>query len=131
MSIQKEIEEFGLSEEWEDQDVWSLPGEVCIFGVNLLEEHLNLPFLGYQNKEYCVCPKEVIKHPHQFPTEYARVLLADEKYPIDIVQHPVKGHWVILDGLHRLMKAVTFNKRAVKVRIIAWGEFKAIARTSL
>ncbi len=42
---------------------------------------------------------------------------ADLIHPIDIMQN--KGRWLILDGLHRLMKASILNMQKVQVRKIS------------
>ncbi len=39
---------------------------------------------------------------------------ADLTYPIDIMEN--KGRWLILDGLHRLMKAYSLGMKKVVVR---------------
>ena len=48
--------------------------------------------------------------------EYARTMKADLIHPIDIMTN--KGRWLILDGLHRLMKASILKMKTVKVRKI-------------
>jgi hypothetical protein len=44
------------------------------------------------------------------------MLRADLSYPIDIMEN--KGRWLILDGLHRLVKAYKNGQKTVKVRKI-------------
>ena len=41
---------------------------------------------------------------------------ADLSHPIDIMEN--KGRWLILDGLHRLMKATIQEESTVQVRKI-------------
>ncbi len=42
---------------------------------------------------------------------------ADPSYPIDIMEN--KGRWLILDGLHRLMKTSILGTKTVRVRKIS------------
>ena len=55
-------------------------------------------------------------HPTRHPEEYARTMRADTSYPIDIMYN--KNRWLILDGLHRLMKSVEAGATEVIVRKI-------------
>jgi hypothetical protein len=41
---------------------------------------------------------------------------ADTSFPIDIMEN--KGKWLILDGLHRLVKLYEQGAKTVRVRII-------------
>lgn len=51
---------------------------------------------------------------------------ADMKYPIDIMRN--KGRWLILDGLHRLMKAYLLGMKKVRVRKIPRTKVKIIQK---
>jgi len=56
----------------------------------------------------------VIDNPEAHKEEYERTMKADMEYPIDIMEN--RGRWLILDGLHRLMKAAILGEKKVKVR---------------
>jgi hypothetical protein len=43
-------------------------------------------------------------------------LNSDLQYPIDIIEN--KGQFLILDGLHRLIKAISLGQTVVKVRVV-------------
>lgn len=118
--------EFALLEDWEAEDVWGLPGVIQIMPIASLDAHLDLPFLS-ERLPYDLTPRQVMSDPHSHMGEYSRMWLADD-FPIDIVQHPIHGHFVILDGLHRLMRAAFMGRRAVRVRVISWVDFKKISR---
>jgi hypothetical protein len=55
----------------------------------------------------------------QFPEihreQYERTMLSDLSYPIDIMMNK-NGQWLILDGLHRLMKSIHLGLDKVAVR---------------
>jgi hypothetical protein len=51
---------------------------------------------------------------------------ADTSYPIDIMEN--KGRWLILDGLHRLVKLYEQGEKTVKVRIIPRKKIPEITR---
>jgi hypothetical protein len=59
----------------------------------------------------------VIKNSEAHKEEYDRTMTADLSHPIDIMEH--KGRWLILDGLHRLMKSSIMDAEKVHVRKIS------------
>lgn len=122
-----EFDSFRLHYNWNERDVWGLPGEYQIIPVQDLEAHMDYPFLDLRNRPYAITPSEVLNHPHSYPTHYARMMAAEEDYAVNVVRHPVHGKWIILDGLHRLMKAVFFGRRAVKCWVVSWDDFVGIA----
>lgn len=58
--------------------------------------------------------------------EYDRTMNADLTYPIDIMEN--KGKYLILDGLHRLLKYKILGYDKVKVRIIPRDEIPNISK---
>ena len=52
----------------------------------------------------------------EYKEEYSRTMKADLSHPIDIMKN--KGRWLVLDGLHRLVKLAILGEKKVKVRII-------------
>lgn len=86
--------------------------------IDELTWHLDIPFLWSQpDGYYDVLPRSVLEHPERYPEEYDRVQRADATYPIDVMRW--HGRWVILDGLHRLMKQAMNSQREVAVRKIS------------
>lgn len=51
---------------------------------------------------------------------------ADLAYPIDIMEN--KGRYLILDGLHRLLKYKILNYDKVRVRIIPRSEIANLSK---
>ncbi|NTU98384.1 ParB N-terminal domain-containing protein [Candidatus Falkowbacteria bacterium] len=109
------IKEVGFDFSWDEKKVWLLNEPVSEMAISELEWHFDIPFLWEKGK-YDLKPIEVINHPEAHTVEYERTLTADIKYPIDIMEN--KGRWLILDGLHRLMKAKINGIEKVHVRKI-------------
>lgn len=71
-------------------------------------------------------PIDVINDNIKYNREYKRILNSDLTFPIDIMEN--KGRYVVLDGLHRLVKYKLFGIDKVKVRIIPRSEIKNISK---
>jgi hypothetical protein len=111
------IQEVGFDFDWDERKVWELDAPVEQMPIDELTWHFDVPFIwskpdGY----YDVNPREVIEHPEKHPEEYTRTMAADTDYPIDIMYW--RKRWLILDGLHRLMKQAIQDIDVVKVRKI-------------
>lgn len=111
------IKRVGFDFDWDERKVWQLSVPVEDMPIEDLTWHFDVPFLW--NKPdgfYDLKPSEVIDEPERYPAEFERTMKADESFPIDIMHW--KGRWLILDGLHRLMKQAVNGKTSVKVRKI-------------
>lgn len=111
------IKEVGFDFSWDERKVWELNVPAEEMPIHELTWHFDVPFIwskpdGY----YDVNPSEVIDHPDQHPEEYERTMRADTAHPIDIMFW--KKRWLILDGLHRLMKQAVQDAEVVQVRKI-------------
>lgn len=111
------IHEIGFDFNWNNSKVWQLDVPVEDMFIDELIWHFDYPFIwpipdGHKE----VTPRQVIEHPKKFPHEYQRTINADVSFPIDIMF--CKNKWLILDGLHRLMKQASAGDKVVKVRKI-------------
>jgi hypothetical protein len=111
------IREVGFDFSWDERKVWELDAPIEEMPITELTWHFDIPFIwskpdGY----YDVTPSEVVENPDSYPEEYSRTMQADTDYPIDIMYW--KKRWLILDGLHRLMKQAIEGKEVVSVRKI-------------
>lgn len=112
------IKEVGFDFSWDERKVWALDIPTEEMPIHELTWHFDVPFIWSKpNGYYDVNPSEVIKKPDQHPEEYERTMLADTTHPIDIMFW--KNRWLILDGLHRLMKQAIQGKEIVQVRKIS------------
>jgi hypothetical protein len=87
---------------WDGQKVWELDIREESMPVEQLEWHLDLPLWTYQGEEYSVTPRQVIEEPDSHQEHFRDIMTSDLLHPIDIMWW--KGHWMILDGVHRLQR---------------------------
>lgn len=110
------IKEVVFDFDWSEEKVWGLDISTEEMSIDELVWHFSIPFL-WENGIYNLTPQEVIDAPESHQEEYQRTMKADTSYPIDIMEN--KGRWLILDGLHRLMKSVINGHNSVLVRKIS------------
>ena len=63
-----------------------------------------------KNEKYS--PNQVILNPKMYSNEYKKIIDSDLQYPIIINE---QGN--IIDGMHRLMKSVLFNKKYIRAYV--------------
>lgn len=111
------IKEVGFDFSWDERKVWELDVPEEEMSIDELTWHFDVPFIWSKpNGYYDVNPREVIEHPDQHTEEYERTMQSDTNYPLDIMYW--KERWLILDGLHRLMKQAIQGAESVRVRKI-------------
>lgn len=120
------IKDVGFDFSWSEEKVWALDVLVTKMDINELTWHFDIPFLWEGDGIYNLKPQEVIDNPNEHQEEYERTMKADLKHPIDIMEN--KGRWLILDGLHRLMKASIQGLPEVDVRIIPRDKISKIIK---
>ncbi len=126
ITIPESVLEYGLDFDWDEKDVWKLDYPIQEIASEVLEWHFDVPFWNWNHEWYVLKPRDVMNHPEKYKLEYDRVMNSDISYPIDIMEN--KGRFVILDGLHRLVKCYLLGYRKVKVRIIPRKEIPNIAK---
>lgn len=120
------IKDVGFDFSWSEEKVWALDVLVTKMDINELTWHFDIPFLWEGGGIYNLKPQEIIEYPNEHQEEYERTMKADLKHPIDIMEN--KGRWLILDGLHRLMKASIQGLPEVDVRIIPRDKISKIIK---
>jgi hypothetical protein len=118
----------GFDFAWDVKLLWALDLPVQTVPVDDLLWHFDVRFLwsspdGY----YDLTPRQVMGQPELYPEQQLRVQQADTNYPIDIMFY--RGHWVILDGLHRLMKLVLAGCATAQVRKVPRSAVPLIRRS--
>lgn len=108
------IQQYAFDFKWDNTLVWGLDIPVEVMNIDELVWHFDVPWLHTHSGRFDVTPTEIMQHPDTYREQYNRTMQSDLSYPIDIMFN--KGHWLILDGLHRLMKSVSLGKRQVNVR---------------
>ncbi len=114
--LPKIIEEVGFDFHWSEEKVWKLNVPVEEMPISELEWHFDVPFWFTENGYYDLKPREVIENPEKWKKEYERTMNSNLDYPLDIMYW--KNRWLLLDGLHRLVKAKILKLESVKVRKI-------------
>ena len=74
---------------------------------------------------FTVTPNQVRTEPDRHPTQWDRTLRADLEVPIHITQR--EGRSVIIDGIHRLLKAVISGQGSLPARVVKvddWPSFE-------
>ena len=120
------IERVGFDFNWSSKKVWDLNYSIEEIKIKDLEWHFNIPFWNTKEGYYDLNPNKVIKNPKKFKKEYERTMKSNLSYPIDIMKN--KGKWLILDGLHRLVKSKIMGYEKVQVRKIPRSEIPNILK---
>lgn len=110
------IQEYAFDFRWDNELLWKLNVETEPMNTNELIWHFDIPWLHTEGERFNLTPTEIMRNPTLYKEQYERTMRSDLSYPIDVMAN--KGRWLILDGLHRLMKAVHSGDRTVTVRKI-------------
>ena len=121
------IKQVGFDFDWDETKVWQLDVPVTTMPIDQLTWHFDVPFHWHGGEKYNLTSRQIIEHPTEYPEEYARTMQADLQHPIDIMEN--KGRWLILDGLHRLMKSYIQGRKEVEVRLIPCAKIPEIKIT--
>lgn len=124
--IPKSVLKYGFDFDFDERDVWKIKCEDSILPISELEWHFDVPFWNWNDEWYVLTPREVIENSNKYQEQYDRIMHSDISYPIDIMEN--KGKYVILDGLHRLVKCKLLGMDIVKVRIIPRSEIPNISK---
>ena len=111
--IPKIIKQVGFDFDWLEEKVWKLKYPTEEINLKELAWHFDIPFWNKPRSFYDLKPNEVIKNPEKYKKEWERTMQADLSHPIDIMKN--KGRWLILDGLHRLVKLKILRKERIIV----------------
>jgi hypothetical protein len=121
------IKDVGFDFDWVSLKVWALDEPTVEMNIDDLLWHFDMPFWDKEGTDdYNLTPWDVINHPEIEKSHFAKVQAADLIYPIDIMEN--KGRWLILDGLHRLVKAYLEGKKTISVRKIPRSRIPEILR---
>jgi len=101
---------------WDNELVWKLEVDTEVMPVDELLWHFDVPWLHTEGERFNLTPTDIMQHPDLYPEQYERTMQSDTSFPIDIMEN--KGRWLIMDGLHRLMKLIYGGATTVVVRKI-------------
>ena len=124
--VPKIIKDVGFDFWWDEANVWKLKYPAEDMDIIELEWHFDIPFWNSEKGRYDLKPMDVLKYPEKYKKEYRRTMATNLDYPLDIMIN--KGRWLLLDGLHRLLKAKIQGLHIVNVRKIPRSEIKNIKK---
>lgn len=110
------IKNVGFDFGWDVEKVWKLDVPSEEVDISDLDWHFDIPFWSTREGFYDLSPKEVLENSDKHKEEFERIMKSDISYPLDIMFW--KNRWLLLDGLHRLVKIYKLGNRKVKVRKI-------------
>jgi len=122
------IKDVGFDFRWDEHKVWLLDVPVEEIPITELTWHFDIPFWSTSDGFYDLKAQDVIDYPNDNRAEYERTIQADTSHPIDIMRW--RGRWLILDGLHRLVKLSIRGAKTVKVRKIPKSAIPSITKDS-
>jgi hypothetical protein len=88
-----------------------------------LRWQLDLPWWTHGMRLFAVTPNQVRYAPEVFTVQWRRTLDSDLDYPINVLD---RGRLVLLDGVHRLLKADVLEMRSISARIVDERTFASI-----
>jgi hypothetical protein len=110
------VREVFFDRRWDLQRIWALPTPASPKALADLEWHLGLPVWSTVPGEprFDLSPSQVLAEPGAFPRHWTKVRAADLRHPLELFRHGAR--WVIVDGYHRLARAVLEGSPALLVR---------------
>jgi hypothetical protein len=85
----------------------------------------DLPLWQLDGDRFRVTPHQVAETPMNFRAHYQRVMDADLDFPINLVAY--RGRLVVLDGVHRLLKAHFLRRRWIEATIATATQLQTCA----
>ena len=90
--------------EWDFRKIWELDLEAEALPVKEIEWHLDVPLWEHRGKPNNITPREVLRNPNRNREQYLQIMEAELDFPVEVMWW--NGRWMLLDGVHRLAKAV-------------------------
>ncbi|MFI5709103.1 hypothetical protein [Kribbella sp. NPDC051620] len=100
---------------WQLGKLWALDLRVEPVEVADLLWMFDLPLWQLNGERFKVTPNQVAATPMNYRPHYERVMDADLDFPIHLVAY--RGRLVVLDGVHRLLKAHFLRRRWIEAKI--------------
>ncbi len=98
-----------------DEKTWGLDLPSEEISIKELESNLDIAYLEKEGTDdWNLTLRELIESPEENLGHYKKIMNADMSYPIHIFLF--NGSWRILDGVHRLCKAVMEKRNKMWVR---------------
>jgi len=101
---------------WDQQKLWAIECPTRDVPTGELAWMLELPWWRDGERYFAVRPIDVAADPARHCAQHARTLAADLDYPL--VGTTMEDRLVLLDGIHRLLKARLLGIPTVRVRVV-------------
>lgn len=110
---------------WQLAKLWELDLKVEPVEIADLVWMFDLPLWQVEGERFKVTPHQVAETPMNFRAHYQRVMDADLDFPINLVAY--RGRLVVLDGVHRLLKAHFLRRRWIEGTIATATQLQSCA----
>ncbi|MGW6195443.1 hypothetical protein ACWF0M_04770 [Kribbella sp. NPDC055110] len=110
---------------WNLAKLWELELKVEPVEIADLVWMFDLPLWQLESERFRVTPHQVAETPMNFRAHYQRVMDADLDFPINLVAY--RGRLVVLDGVHRLLKAHFLRRRWIEATIATATQLRSCA----
>ncbi len=114
--IPKSLRKAGYEIYCDAEKLGSLHIPIVDFGIKDLIWNFDLPLWGKDGKSWNLTPWDVINDVPGSAIQRRRVENVNMKYPILIIKK--KDKWLIIDGVHRLVKAYLNGQQTISAKII-------------
>jgi hypothetical protein len=110
---------------WDMARLRALSLPVQRVAVQDLAWQFDLPLWQLNGVRFQVSPGQVRDDPARFPDHRRRVMASDLRYPIHLIRH--SGRLVVLDGFHRLLKAVLQGQAQIDAMVLSQQDLELIS----
>ena len=107
--------------------LWALDLPVEEIPISEIANNLEIPYLESEGTDdWNLCVRELVENFDREPHHAKQTMTADLAFPIELYCH--NGQWIILDGVHRLTKAVREGRDTIRVRRIPESSIQEILK---
>jgi hypothetical protein len=125
-AIPAELRPWLLPIDWDRERLWRLDLAGSRLGLEELRWHFELPWWRNNGAWFQVTPSQFRANPTAYPEHVDRVARADLALPLHVIRR--RGRWLILDGIHRLLKADMRGQNTIEAVTLTVVDVARIAR---
>jgi hypothetical protein len=112
--------------DWDRDRLWQLALARSELPLDGLRWHLELPWWRHDGAWFQLTPAQFRANPAAYPSHAHRIARADLSHPSHVVRR--RERWLILDGIHRRLKADMLGHDAIEVLTLTAADVARIAR---
>jgi len=99
--------------EWDFRKIWEMDLPAEELPIADLAWHLDLPLWEHRGQKNAISPRDVLDHPARYRRQFIEIMETDLDYPAEVMWW--NERWTMLDGVHRLAKAVQLGRDTLTV----------------